>query len=175
MTNYTQLLKKTQFLFDLDSFLGPRDTVSVDFVQSQSIEYDTDNVNENKNPNQPHHHGLPDFNPIQSTQLPPSAHEPFFPQSSHEPPSLPTNYGPPPLSNENSPYPSDYGMPSYGLPPTSHERPPSSYGPPSSSYGHSSLPPSNYYLPNYPHSGLIPPTENTGEYYQCCNTFINYF
>ncbi|KAL5245174.1 hypothetical protein ACI65C_012584 [Semiaphis heraclei] len=148
-----------------DSFFNPSDIVSVDFVQSQSIEYDIDNIKENKNPNQPHH-GPPDFHPTQSTQQPPSAHEPSFPQSSHEPSSLSTDYGPPPLSNEKPQYPSDYGMPSlpssYGLPPTSHERLPSSYGPPPSSYGHSFFPPSNYHSSNYPHLGLIPPTQYTG-------------
>jgi len=148
-------------------------------VQSQSIEYDIDNIKENKNPNQPHR-GSSDFHSTQSTQLPPSAHEPSFPQSSHGPPSLPTDYGPPSLSNENPQYPSDYGIPSlpssYGLPPTSHERLPSSYGPPPSSYGHSFSPPSNYHSSNYPHLGLIPPTRNTGEYYQYLSIHLfNFF
>lgn len=153
----------------------------MDFAQSHSIQYDIDNEKEYKKPSRPHH-GPPDFNPTQSTQLPPSAQESSFPQSSHEPPSFPNDYGPPPLSNEKPPYPSDYGTPSsqssygqpptsYGRPPSSYGTPPSSYGPPSSSYGHSFLPPSNYHSSNYPHPGLIPPTENTGEYYQCCNTY----
>ncbi|XP_022173381.1 uncharacterized protein LOC111035875 [Myzus persicae] len=157
-----------------DSNPGPSgsETVSVDFAQSHSIQYDIDNEKEYKKPSRPHH-GPPDFNPTQSTQLPPSAQESSFPQSSHEPPSFPNDYGPPPLSNEKPPYPSDYGTPSsqssygqpptsYGRPPSSYGTPPSSYGPPSSSYGHSFLPPSNYHSSNYPHPGLIPPTENTG-------------
>ncbi|CAI6342882.1 unnamed protein product [Macrosiphum euphorbiae] len=148
-----------------DSFASPNDTVTVDFAPSQSIHYDIDNEKEYKRPNQPHP-GTADFNPTQSTKIPQSAHEPYFPRPPHEPPSLPTYYGPPPLSNEKPSYPSDYGMPSlqssYGQPPpTSHEQPQSSYGPPSS-YGHSFMPTSNYHPSNYPYLGLIPPNKNTG-------------
>ncbi|KAF0769381.1 DNA-directed RNA polymerase II subunit RPB1-like, partial [Aphis craccivora] len=177
--NYS--LNEYNISLGLDSFSSPSDTVSVDFTQSQSTQYDIDNDKEYKKPNQPYP-GLPDFNPTQSTHIPPSAYQPSFTQSTHAPPSLPTNYGPPPFFNETPSYPSDYGMPplsSYGLPPTSHhELPPSSYGPPSSSYespssptsygspapsnGHSYLPPLNSRSPKYPHPGLIPPTENPG-------------
>lgn len=150
----------------------------MDFAPSQSIHYDIDNEKEYKRPNQPHP-GTADFNPTQSTKIPQSAHEPYFPRPPHEPPSLPTYYGPPPLSNEKPSYPSDYGMPSlqssYGQPPpTSHEQPQSSYGPPSS-YGHSFMPTSNYHPSNYPYLGLIPPNKNTGEYllsvYNACINF----
>jgi len=163
----------------------------VDFTQSQSTQYDIDNDKEYKKPNQPYP-GLPDFNPTQSTHIPPSAYQPSFTQSTHAPPLLPTNYEPPPFLNETPSYPSDYGMPSlssYGLPPSSHhELPPSSYGPPSSSYeshsspssygspvpsnGHSYLPPLNSRSPKYPNPGLIPPTENPGKYYQCCTLVL---
>lgn len=140
----------------------------MDFTPSQSIHYYIDDEKEYKRPNQPHHSPAA-FNPTQSTQIPQSAHEPYFPQQSHEPPSLPTYYGPPPLSNEKHLYQSDYGMPSlqssYGQPPpTSHEKPPSSYGPPPSSYGHYFMPTSNYHPSNYPRPGLTSPNENTGEY-----------
>jgi len=169
MTNQL-LIKKMQYIFyGLDSFNSPpSDTVSVDFAQSHSTQFDIDNEKEYKNPNQPHY-GPPDFNPTQSTLIPQSAHEPAYPQSSHEPPSFPTDYGPPPLLNEKPSYPSDYGIPSlqssygYGQPPTSNEQPPSSYGPPTS-YGHYIFPTSNYHSSNYPYPGLIPPNDITGKY-----------
>jgi len=163
----------------------------VDFAPSQSIQYDIDNEKDYREPNQKYH-SPPDSNPTQSTQLPPSVYEPSFSLPPHEPPLFPTDYGPPPLSNETPSYPSDYGMSvlsSYGLPPSSHKPPPPSYGPPSLSYeshsspllygpptssnGHPFFPPLNYHSPNYQHPGLIPPTSNLGEYYQCCNTFIS--
>ncbi|XP_025206590.1 uncharacterized protein LOC112602627 isoform X2 [Melanaphis sacchari] len=156
-----------------DSFSSPSDTVSVDFTQSQSVEYDIDDDKKYKKPNQTYH-GLPDFNPTQSTHLPPSAYEPSFPLSTHGLPLLPANYGPSTFLNETPSYPSDYEMPplsSYGLPPSSHHKlppsshespPSSSYGSPASSNGHSFLPQLNYRSQNYPYPGLIPPTENPG-------------
>ncbi|XP_060838587.1 uncharacterized protein LOC132920317 [Rhopalosiphum padi] len=150
-----------------DSFSSPSDTVSVDFTQSQSIQYDIDNDNEYKKSNQPYQ-GLHNFNPTQSTHLPPSAYEPSFPPTtSHGPPLLPTYYGPPPFLNETPSYPSDYGMPplsSYGPPSTPHESysSPTSYGSSAPINGHSFLPPLNNRSPYYPHPGLIPPTENPG-------------